>query len=737
MNFGTRRVQIEGAADLATVQAALDRGGYALGDRRTRLAGVGEVAAVERIDGVLAVTATDDGLEVRHVDAPAVLAALRAVLPVHANLETEADPEAARLARELEAWRRRLWLAAPLSALLMVAAMTSWLPAPWRGGVAQLLLTVPVLFLAGAPFLRGALAAVRRGRADMDVLVALGTLAAFGYSAWQVAVGGDELYFETSAMIVTLVVLGRWLEARARRATGDAVGRLARLEPETADLLRSDGATETIPLGRLLVGDVVLVKPGATVPADGRVRDGTSAVDESLLTGESVPVAKTEGDELTGGTTNGRGALEVEVTAVGDATVLRRIVGWVRSAQAGKAPVARLADRVAAVFVPVVLVVAAVTFLAWWLVVGDATGGLVSAVAVLLVACPCALGLATPTAIVVGTGRGARAGILIKGGEVLERAARTREVVFDKTGTLTVGRPEVVALHAHDGDTDALLALVAAVERRSEHPLADAIVRHADARGLDLEACADFAAMPGRGAAGRVSGRSVRVGNAPWIAEDGLDADALLRAAEHAAPGATPVLIAIDGAPAGWLALADAPREEAAAVVSALGRQGLAVRMLSGDTPSAAEVVARELGIAHVEAALRPEAKAERLEALADVAMVGDGVNDAPALVKADVGIAVGGATDVASAAAGIALVRDDLRGVPDALALSRRTLATIRQNLFWAFAYNTLAIPLAAVGWLHPMIAAGAMALSSVSVLANSLRLRHVPLGPGTFSDA
>jgi Cu+-exporting ATPase len=476
----------------------------------------------------------------------------------------------------------------------------------------------------------------------------------------------------------------------------------------------------------VLAGDHVLVKPGGTVPADGRVLDGQSSIDESMLTGESIPVAKAPGDDVAGGTTNGNGALTVEVTAVGDETTLRRIVDWVARAQGGKAPIARLADRVAAVFVPSVLGAAVLTFLGWWLLGGAAAAGLIAAVSVLLIACPCALGLATPTAIVVGTGCAASRGILVKGGAVLERAARVRSVVFDKTGTLTRGVPEVVGIRVLRGEEDDVLRRVAAVEQASEHPLAGAVLRAAKARGLDLPPARDFSSRPGRGAVATVSARLVRVGNRPWLEDGGIDVAPLEEALAAAdAAGATPLLVAEGTSAVAVLSVRDEPRAEAADAVAALRADGLRVIVLSGDRPGAVEAVAREVGASDVQAGLTPLQKAEHVRALHDAAMVGDGINDAPALAEADVGIAVGGATDVATATAGIALVGDDLRRVADALRVARNTVRTIRQNLFWAFAYNTVAIPVAAAGLLHPMIAAGAMAMSSITVVGNSLRLR------------
>jgi len=737
VNYGTRRLRVTGTLDLDGLTKALGRGGYDLGTRTTILHGIDvtAAAAIENEDGVRTVEIEGRDARVLHVDDPAVLDRLRTHLSAEGTAETEADPEAARLLAEARDWRRRVLLALPCALYLLTASMTRLLPAAMRAPLVLLLVAAPVQFVVGWPFLAGGLGALRRRRADMDLLVALGTLTAFVYSGvlalGGAAARGQAVYFETSAMIVLLVALGRWLEARARRATGNAVAGLARLEPETALLWSAAAATfEAAPLRRVLVGDRLLVKPGASVPTDGRVLEGTSAVDESMLTGESIPVAKVSGDTVTGGTTNGVGSLEIEVTAVGPETMLRRISDWVASAQRGKAPVARLADRVAAVFVPAVLVMAAFTFLGWWALAGDPTKGLIAAVAVLLIACPCALGLATPTAIVVGTGRAAARGILLKGGDVLERAAAVRTVVFDKTGTLTVGRPEVVAIHALDGKAAALLRRVAAVESHSEHPLAAAVLRAAKAREIDVPAVMGFAAEPGRGAAGRVQGLRLRVGNEAYLEAAGVDTQPLRAWRDEAdALGATSLFVAVGDEAAGLLAVRDEARAEAVETLAALHDAGQRTVLLTGDRRGVAEALARIVGIDEVVAEQTPLEKAAFVGALEHVAMVGDGINDAPALAQADVGIAMGGAADVATATAGVALVRADLRRVPEALGLCRVTLRVIHQNLFWAFAYNTLAIPVAALGFLHPMVAAGAMALSSVSVVSNSLRLRSLRL--------
>ena len=742
VNFGTRRLRVTGQLGLADLERALAKGGYDLGLRTTTLRGVapGAAEALRSTEGVRTVREIDGGLEIEHVDHSAVLDLLRSHLGSEGEVETQEDPEGARLAAEARTWRLRVVAATPLTLYLVAVNLPflrGLLPEVAYDPRTLFLVALPVQFVIGWPFLAGAGRALSIGRPDMNVLVALGTLSAFLYSAvltWNgSAATGTPVHFGTSAMIILLVALGRWLEARARRATGNAVAHLARLEPETALLLSpNSGEARRVPLSRVLVGDRLRVKPGAAVPADGVIVAGSSSVDESMLTGESIPVTREVGGAVTCGTTNGAGALDIEVLAVGEGTTLRRIVEWVARAQGGKAPVARMADRVAAVFVPAVLGVALLTFLGWVVLGGEdgAARGLVAAVSVLLIACPCALGLATPTAIVVGTGRAASRGILIKGGEVLEQAARVNQVVFDKTGTLTRGVPEVIGVEVLAGDPDRLLARVAVVEALSEHPLAGAVVRAAQSLTAGLPAARDFRMQPGQGASAWVGAKEVHVGNRAWLEANDIDPaplQDLIAAAD--AEGATAVLVSMGRKAAGVIALRDELRPESLAAVTRLRADGMHVSILSGDRRAAVEAIARLVGADEAIAEVSPLEKAQRVAVLPGAAMVGDGINDAPALAAAGVGIAVGGATDVATAAAGIALVRMDLGRVPEALGISRATLRTIRQNLFWAFAYNSLGIPIAALGWLHPMLAAAAMALSSVSVLANSLRLRTMDL--------
>jgi copper-transporting P-type ATPase V len=628
--------------------------------------------------------------------------------------------------REQRAWLWRVALAVPLAAVVLVLgwAAADEALARWT----SFALTVPVQFVAGWPFLRVAAERARALSANMDTLIAVGTLAAFLYSTYELFAGGD-LYFDTAALIVTFILLGRYLEARARGRASSAIQRLLELGAKEARIV-VDGEERTVPVEQVRVGDLVRVRAGEKVPVDGKVVAGAAAVDESMLTGESVPVEKADGDEVAGATLNTNGVLTVRASAVGTDTALAQIVRLVEQAQSGKAPVERLADRVSGVVVPVVLVIATLTFLAWWLIGADAIDGLIAAVAVLIIACPCALGLATPTAIMVGTGRGAQLGVLIKGPEILERSRRIDTVVFDKTGTLTRGQMNVTDVRVAEGEQrEAVLPLAAAVEAGSEHPVGRAIV--AATEGRTLPEAGGFADVAGRGVEARVEGRKVLVGRRKLIVDRSaeLPADVERAAAELESAGRTAVLVAWDGRVRGAIGVADTPKSHARAVVDGLHHSGLQVALLTGDNARTAEAIAAELGIDRVLAEVLPEDKVEEVRRLQQEgrvgAMVGDGINDAPALVQADLGIAIGTGTDVAIEASDITLISGELEGVLDAIRLSRRTYRHILQNLGWAFGYNTAAIPLAAAGLLSPVIAGAAMAFSSVSVVANSLRLR------------
>jgi Cu+-exporting ATPase len=740
--------------DPAALKAAIERAGYAVPERSVRLAiggmscasCVGRVEkALLRVPGVtsasvnLATETAEVQLAQRELDPAALVAAVEKA-GYHAQPVTDANGEAAAgPQRRLPAW----WpvaLSALLSLPLVLPMFAALAGIDWMLPAAlQLVLATPVQFGLGARFYRAGWKALRAGSGNMDLLVALGTSAAYGLSLnLLLAHRGDgmpHLYFEASAVVITLVLLGKWLEARAKHQTTEAIRALNALRPDTARVRESDGREHELPLAQVRVGMQVVVRAGERIPVDGTVLDGASEVDESLITGESLPVAKHAGDLVTGGAVNGDGLLRVQTTAVGAETTLARIVRLVESAQARKAPIQRLVDRVSAVFVPVVIGAAALTLLGWGLASGDWTRAILDAVAVLVIACPCALGLATPTAIMAGTGVAARHGILIKDAEALELAHALQVVAFDKTGTLTEGRPQLVALHAVDGDARALLALAAALQADSSHPLAHAVRDAAMRDGVAAAPAQGLQALAGRGVAARVGERELRLGNERLMRELAIDL-APLRARADAlqAEGRTVSWLAYAGATPprllGLLAFGDALKPQSAAAVARLQRQGVETVLLTGDNRGSAQAVARALGIPNVQADVLPADKATIVAGLKRdgrrVAMVGDGINDAPALAAADVGIAMASGTEVAMHAAGITLMRGDPTLVADAIGISRRTYAKIRQNLFWAFAYNVVGIPLAAFGLLNPMIAGAAMAFSSVSVVSNALLLRR-----------
>jgi copper-transporting P-type ATPase V len=639
--------------------------------------------------------------------------------------------EASDIEGELQRlWLRRVVVAWPLGLAVLYLSLFHMMD-PWAR-YSALVLTVPVQFWAGWPFLHQAAVRARSFTANMDTLIAMGTLAAFFFSAVQILFGPhhSDHYLDSAALIIAFLLLGRYFEARAKGRASKAIKALLELGAKEARLV-VDGEERMVPVEQVTVGDLLRVRPGEKIPVDGEVTDGASAVDESMLTGESVPVDKKPGDSVAGATINAEGTLTVRATAVGADTALAQIVRLVEEAQGSKAPVQRLADRISGIFVPVVGLIALGTFAGWWLVAGDANAGLVAAVAVLIIACPCALGLATPTAIMVGTGRGAAMGILIKGGEVLERSKRIDTVVFDKTGTLTKGQMGLTDVVAADGmDEGELLRRVAAVEAASEHPVGRAVVDGARERGISVPAATDFRSVPGHGVLATVDGLVVSAGRRKLMAEAGLAISPVLeeRAQRLEGEGKTAIFAGWDGQARGVLAVADTLKDDAPAAVADLTGMGIDVVMITGDNQATANAIARRVGIRHVLAEVLPADKVAAVGALQQqgrvVAMVGDGVNDAPALVQADLGIAIGTGTDVAIESSDITLLSADLDGVASAIRLSRRTFRTILQNLGWAFGYNTAAIPLAVAGLLNPIIAGAAMAFSSVSVVTNSLRL-------------
>lgn len=762
----TATVEAERSVAPAALVAAVQKAGYTVPQREVDLqvdgmtcaSCVGRVErALNKVPGVLTaeVNLATESARVRvsaDVDAAALTAAIeragytvRAPAPAAAG-ETAAPAPASRR-RGPPAWP--IVVAALLSAPLVAPMLGMPFGLDWSlPGAWQWALATPVQFWLGARFYRAGWKAVLAGSGNMDLLVALGTSAGYGLSVWLLLAssghaghGAPHLYFEASAVVITLVLLGKWLEARAKQQTTEAIRALNALRPDTARVRRPGGDVD-LPVAQVKVGDLVVVRPGERVPVDGTVEEGASEVDESLITGESLPVPKHGGDAVTGGAVNGEGLLLVRTRAVGAESTLARIVRLVESAQAKKAPIQRLVDRVSAVFVPVVLGLALLTLLGWGLGSGDWERAILNAVAVLVIACPCALGLATPAAIMAGTGVAARRGILIQDAEALEVAHRVDTVAFDKTGTLTEGRPQLVAAEAADGDRTALLAASAALQAGSEHPLGRAVTATARAEGVPVPPASGARAVAGRGIAATVAGRELRLGSSRWMQELGVDTAPLAARAQalqgegrtvswladatdatNATGAAAPRLV-------GLLAFGDTLKASAAGAVQALHAAGVKTVLVTGDNRGSAEAVGRALGIARVEAEVLPEHKAALVAALkaggATVAMVGDGINDAPALAAADVGIAMATGTDVAMHAAGVTLMRGDPALVADAIDISRRTYRKIRQNLFWAFAYNVVGIPLAALGLLNPMIAGAAMAFSSVSVVTNALLLRR-----------
>ena len=704
--------------------------------------------ALKQVPGVLSaeVNLALEAAQVSVVDGAATLSQLIAAVDKAGYRASEiptsgAVPDASQAAKTSAPW----WpiaVAAALSAPLALPMFGMLIGKSWMlDGWIQLLLATPVQFWLGARFYKAGWTAVRAGAGNMDLLVAVGTSAAYGLSVYMLLRHGDHgmphLYFEASAVVITLVLLGKWLEARAKRQTTEAIRALNALRPETARLRRG-GVDADVSIGEVRVGDLVVVRPGERIAVDGEILEGATEVDESLITGESLPVNKHAGDRVTGGAVNAEGLIVVRTTAIGAESTLARIVRMVESAQAKKAPIQRLVDQVSAVFVPVVIAIAFVTLLGWGFFTGDWETAILNAVAVLVIACPCALGLATPTAIMAGTGVAARHGILIKDAEALEVAHQVKIVAFDKTGTLTEGRPELVALEPLGVSRDAALAWAAAIQSGSEHPLAKAVTQLALKEQLGVPAASQVRAVAGRGMSAVVEGRELRLGSPRFMQELGVDLDDFAaRAQALESEGRTVSWLAdVSGAPQllALLAFGDTLKASAAPAVASLHALGIQTALVTGDNRGSAEAVAKQLGIDIVHFQVLPENKAAIVGQLKDkltqdggcVAMVGDGINDAPALAAADVGIAMSTGTDVAMQAAGITLMRGNPALVADAIDISRRTYAKIRQNLFWAFFYNVAGIPLAAFGLLSPVMAGAAMAFSSFSVVMNALLLRR-----------
>ena len=758
VNFATERARVQfdaATTDTTAIADVVKRTGFDVAEVRFSFGVVGMTCSAcstrlqKALRAVPGVTDANVNLALERADVTAVAGQLgtrelveavaktgfEAVLDSHGDAPDDQEEsfgarQAAEIRRQLITLAISFALTAPLIAQMvaMVVGLPFHLP-PW----AELALATPVQFVIGARFYKAAAKAIRARAGNMDVLVVMGTSTAFFYSFYLLVTLGDgargQLYFEASAVIITLVLMGKYLEARAKRGTTAAIRQLMDLRPETARVLRDDAEID-VPVGEVVRGDIVVVRPGERIPVDGLIRSGDSEIDESLITGESLPVRKKPGSAVTGGAINGTGLLTLEATAVGEDSTLSKIIRLVENAQAGKAPVQRLVDRISEIFVPTVVAIAVLTFAAWILITGETGDALVAAVSVLVIACPCALGLATPTAIMTGTGVAARHGILIKDVESLERAHQLDAIVFDKTGTLTIGKPEVVDAHVASGIGSELLTLAASLQRGSEHPLSRAVLAKAASEALELKPIRGFRSLTGLGVAGHVGDVAVLVGNQALLDANGIDVPEDTPVATWESEGKTVVWVARDGKPVGAIAMADTLRPESASAVEKLRKQGIRTLLISGDAPRVAEEIGRQLNIDVARGGVRPDDKAGVIRELAaegySVGMVGDGINDAPALAAADVGIAMGTGTDIAMETASVTLMRPDPTLVASAIDVSRSTWNKIRQNLFWAFIYNVIGIPLAAAGFLSPAIAGAAMAMSSVSVVSNSLLLKR-----------
>ncbi|WP_440960833.1 heavy metal translocating P-type ATPase [Paenibacillus nitricinens] len=767
VNFAMERATVTydpSIVDVSKMEASIQKLGYSTAKEAVDLQLVGMTCAacalkiektLNKLPGV-SIANVNFAMETAHVEYNPVEVSVSDMqqrvdkLGYKAVLKQEQGDPAKQRQQDLTKQKRKLLISAILSFPLLWAMVSHfsftswiWLPDLFMNPWFQLILATPVQFYIGKQFYIGAYKAIRNGSANMDVLVSLGTSAAFFYSlyltiVWAANGGsahhGPEMYYETSAVLITLVLMGKLFESLAKGRTSEAIKSLMGLQAKTALVVR-DGEELSIPVEEVITGDIVLVRPGNKVPVDGEVLEGISSVDESMLTGESLPVEKKAGDSVIGATINKNGMLRIKATKVGKETALAQIIKVVEEAQGSKAPIQRVADVISGIFVPIVVGIAVIAFLVWYFIVtpGDFAGALEKAIAILVIACPCALGLATPTSIMAGSGRAAELGILFKGGEHLEQTHKIDTIILDKTGTVTKGKPELTDILVEGNETE-FLRLVGAAEKNSEHPLAEAIVAGIWERNIEMPATDSFEAIPGYGIKAVVEGKELLIGTRRLMDKYGVEASHaynIMSTLEES--GKTAMLVAINKGYVGMVAVADTIKETSQAAVSRLKGMGIQVIMITGDNERTAKAIAAQVGIDHVRAEVLPEGKAEEVKKLQAqgkiVAMVGDGINDAPALATADIGMAIGTGTDVAMEAADVTLMRGDLSSIPDAIYMSRKTMTNIKQNLFWALGYNSLGIPIAALGFLAPWVAGAAMALSSVSVVLNALRLQRVKI--------